>query len=127
MDMSRRKAIALVGGAAIAAAGGGTALFAATRSPGAALVPWESAGGYEDLRLHAFAHALPAPNPHNLQPWRLELTGTTGAILHRDPSKALPQTDPKDRQIQIGFGCFLEPARMAAAEPGGGDADRALA
>ena len=120
MDMSRRKAIALVGGAGIAATGGATALFAATRAPGRALEPWEDAGGHADLRMHAFAHALLAPNPHNLQPWLLELTGEDGALLHRDPARGLPQTDPMDRQIHIGFGCFLELARMAAAERGVG-------
>ncbi len=120
MNISRRRAIALVGGAGLAAAGGGTALFAATRTPERALAPWAAAGGHADLRLHAFSHALLAPNPHNLQPWLLELTGTDGAVLHRDPEKALPQTDPMDRQVHIGFGCFLELARMAAAERGTG-------
>ena len=125
MDLSRRKALALAGGAVVAAAGGSTLLFAATRTPDAALAPWGAASTYDDVRLHAFAHALLAPNPHNLQPWRIELTGTDGAVLRRDAGKGLPETDPLDRQIQIGFGCFLELARMAAAERGVGVTARA--
>jgi hypothetical protein len=38
--------------------------------------------------------------------------------LHADPGRLLPHTDPMNRQITIGLGCFLEIMRMAAAEDG---------
>jgi hypothetical protein len=39
-------------------------------------------------------------------------------VVLRDPARALPETDPFDRQITIGFGCFLEQLAIAAAEDG---------
>ena len=117
MKIARRKMLGLVGGGAVLAAAG-TGVFAATRRPSRALEPWEAAGTYEDPRLEALSYALLAPNPHNLQPWLLSLEGEDTAVLWRDPDKGLPQTDPHDRQIEIGLGCFLELARMAAAERG---------
>ena len=36
-------------------------------------------------------------------------------MIFCDLDRRLPQTDPFDRQILIGFGCFLEIARIAAA------------
>ena len=118
MTLSRRKAIALIGGGTVLAATTGATAFAMTRSPTAALAPWDAAGGYADVREHALSYALLAPNPHNLQPWMVSLEGKDRVAFWRDTSKGLPETDPMDRQIHIGFGCFLELARMAAAERG---------
>jgi hypothetical protein len=44
--------------------------------------------------------------------------GRDEAVITCDLGRRLPQTDPFDRQITIGFGCFLELARIAAAERG---------
>ena len=71
-----------------------------------------------DPRLDAFRHAILAPNPHNRQPWVIRLDGTDGATVFCDLDRRLRHTDPFDRQITIGFGCFLELARIAAAERG---------
>ncbi|MFO6465723.1 Acg family FMN-binding oxidoreductase [Jannaschia sp. KMU-145] len=117
-DLSRRKTIALIGGGTILAATGGLATFAATRTPHAALAPWDAAGNYADPRMRALSYALLAPNPHNRQPWEAELTGTDGIAIWRDPARDLPVTDPHGRQLTIGMGCFLELCRMAAAEEG---------
>ena len=118
MTLSRRRALALIGGGTVLAATTGATAFAITRTPTAALAPWDAAGRYADLRKHALSYGLLAPNPHNLQPWMVSLEGEDVVTVWRDPSKALPETDPMDRQIHIGFGCFLELARMAAAERG---------
>ena len=99
-------------------AAGGIGGFVATRSPNAALAPWEQAGNYDDIRLFALSYAILAPNPHNRQPWVAELTGDTGLVIWRDPSRNLPETDPFDRQLTIGMGCFLELLQIAAAERG---------
>ena len=80
--------------------------FLATRTPHAAQALWSMAGGYDDPRLNALSFGLLAPRPHNLQPWIIELEGTDAFILHHDASRRLPHTDPFDRQITIGLGCF---------------------
>ena len=118
MSMSRRKTLALLGGGVILAAGAGAATFASTRTPRAALAPWQAAGSYGDARLDALSHAILAPNPHNQQPWLVELVGEDAFVLHVDREKLLPQTDPFDRQITIGLGCFLEQMRIAASATG---------
>jgi hypothetical protein len=119
MVPSRRNVLYSVGGAAFGLVGAG-GLFAATRTPNRALRPWTeiATAAPSDVRLDAFRHAILAPNPHNRQPWRIKLVGPDQALISCDLDKRLPQTDPFDRQILIGFGCFLEIARIAAAERG---------
>jgi nitroreductase len=119
MGMSRRTFIKAVGGSGLALVGvGGT--FAATRTPNRALLPWEELDNAPpaDVRLDAFRHAILAPNPHNRQPWLIQLVGQDQAVIFCDLDRRLSQTDPFDRQILIGFGCFLEIARIAAAQRG---------
>ena len=100
------------GGTGLALVGAG-GVFAATRTPNRALLPWEQLDGAPpaDVRLDAFRHAILAPNPHNRQPWLIQLAGQDRAVIFCDLDRRLPQTDPFDRQILIGFGCFLEIAR----------------
>jgi len=68
--------------------------------------------------MHALSWALLAPNPHNRQPWMANLAEPGVVTLYADPDRLLPKTDPFNRQITIGLGCFLELLRMAAAENG---------
>ena len=117
MNLTRRKMIFLVGGGAVLAAGG-TFGYAATRSPQTAYLPWERAGSYDDPRKRALSWALLAPNPHNRQPWLADLSEDGVITLYADRDRLLPHTDPFNRQITIGLGCFLELLRMAAAEDG---------
>jgi hypothetical protein len=117
MALSRRQLLAGLGGGALIAVGGG-ALFAATRTPTAALAPWREAGLAADPRIRALEWAVLAPNPHNRQPWLVELTGDTGLTLYCDLDRRLPMTDPHDRQITIGLGAFLELLALAAADGG---------
>lgn len=117
MALSRR-AILVTGASAVVILGAGWAL---TRAPKAARAPWRKASeGLGDPRLDVLAYAILAPNPHNMQPWRMRLDGENSFTLFCDSNRLLPQTDPPNRQITIGFGCFLELARMAAAEKGYG-------
>jgi len=117
MSLSKRQTLKILGGgtifAAVAASG-----FLATRTPSRALAPWQDAGAYKDPRLRALSYAILAPSPHNLQPWLVELTGGSGFILHRDTTRALPHTDPYQRQLVIGLGCFLEQLAIAATMTG---------
>ncbi len=118
MDISRRKTLAILGGGFIAAAGIGAATFVTTRRPTKALLPWQNAGSYDDPRKNALSYAILAPNPHNLQPWIVDLTNDDTVVLYRDPDRSLPHTDPFSRQITIGLGCFLEQMKIAATQTG---------
>jgi hypothetical protein len=120
--LSRRRFIRIAGAtgaAGVLIAGGG--YWAATRGgmPDSAVAPWQAPGqDLDDPRLKAAAFAMLAPNPHNIQPWRLKLVGNDAVDLHVDLARLLPETDPPGRQILIGHGTFLELYRMAAAEMG---------
>lgn len=118
--MTTRRMVLQTGGAAIiVAALTGAGAFALTRTPRRALEPWGRAGeSFGDPRLDALAFAILAPNPHNMQPWRVALEGEDGLAVYCDTARLLPETDPPARQITIGFGCFLEMFRQAAAEKG---------
>lgn len=81
--------------------------------------PWREPGaGERDPRRWALAHAILAPNPHNRQPWLIELPGADEIVLHADPQRLLPATDPPNRQIVLGCGCFLELMDLAARQGG---------
>jgi hypothetical protein len=117
MTLSRRKTLALIGGGVIVAASAGAGV-AVTRTPRSALLPWELAGSYDEPRARALSWALLAPNPHNRQPWLADVSEANVVTLYADPGRLLPHTDPFNRQITIGLGCFLELMRIAAAEDG---------
>jgi len=114
MKSNRRKFLKILGGGTVlAAATAGT--FLSTRTPEKALAPWEMAGNYKDVRKWALSYALLAPNPHNRQPWQVDLSIADQVTIYRDRSKDLPHTDPFERQLTIGMGCFLELLSMAAS------------
>lgn len=118
MVFSRRMVIAGAGITTLALVGG-AGFWRVTRRPQTALQPWIlDAKPPADVRMDAFRHAILAPNPHNRQPWLIRLEGDDSAILSCDLARRLPNTDPYDRQITIGFGTFIELARIAAAERG---------
>ncbi len=119
MTPSRRKFLKIAGSSAvILAAGAGS--FAATRTPEDALTPWSQAGEGRSPIETALSYAILAPNPHNRQPWLVDLKSGTEAVLYCEPERRLPITDPLDRQITIGLGCFLEILKIAAAQGGYG-------
>ena len=119
MALTRRGFIKVVGAGSVIV-GASAYGFAATRTPRKALAPWGLAGGkaYTDPRMRALSYAILAPNPHNRQPWKVDLSTPGEAMLYCDLERLLPETDPPNRQITIGLGCFLELLRMAAAEEG---------
>ena len=132
---SRRSFIRLVGGGAVLAATG-TLAGCSGELPEAAVQPWRSPERETDTRRFMLAHALLAPNPHNLQPWIADLREAGRIHLNCDSERLLPETDPFGRQILIGCGAFLELAVIAAAQrgvsvkvelfPDGAPADQAL-
>ncbi len=118
MTQDRRRFIKIIGGGTIIAAGAGAGVFFSTRTPTKALAPWQQAGNFDEPRKRALSYAILAPNPHNRQPWIVDLSTKDQILLYVDPDRLLPQTDPFSRQITIGFGCMLELLRMAAAQDG---------
>ncbi len=116
--MPRRRFIAILGGGLIFAAGAGIAGFSLTRTPHQALAAWDEAGQYSEPRRFALSYAILAPNPHNLQPWQVDLSEPDVVTVLVDPARRLPETDPFDRQLTIGLGCFLELMRIAASQQG---------
>lgn len=118
MTVGRRMVMAGAGATTLALVGG-AGVWRVMKRPMTASRPWVlDAVPPADVRLDAFRHAILAPNPHNRQPWIIRLEGKGGATLSCDLAKRLPDTDPFDRQITIGFGTFIEIARIAAAERG---------
>jgi len=122
--MNRRNTLKILGGGLIfsAAVVGGTGAYVATRQPKTARLPWINAGKYTEIRHIALSYALLAANPHNRQPWIVELVGEDRLHLWKDKTRLLPATDPYGRQINIGLGCFLE-QMVLASKAHGYDAD----
>lgn len=116
MKISRRKSLGILGGGLIFAAAGAT--YSVTRKPSTATLAWERAGTYADPRKAALSYAILAPNPHNRQPWIVDLSQPDEVILFVDTDRLLPHTDPFSRQIVVGLGCFLELMELAAAQNG---------
>lgn len=116
--IQRRKFVRLFGGGVVAAAGA-AALGVWSLSPefpAEAVEAWHGPRGETDVRKRAIAYAVTAPNPHNRQPWQLDLREPDSITLYCDTDRLLPETDPFGRQILIGHGAFLELLVMALAE-----------
>lgn len=116
--MERRDFLKVVGGGVITAATSChiPAWASPTDDPAA---PWASADQQAgDLRRRALAYAILAPNPHNRQPWLVDLGTADVVTLYCDQTRLLPATDPFGRQILIGLGAFIETFAIAAAQAG---------
>lgn len=67
----------------------------------------------------AIAIATRAPSPHNTQPWKWRVQGST-VDLYADRSRTLTVSDPDGRELTIGCGAALEHLLLliaAAGEP----------
>jgi hypothetical protein len=116
-DMPSRRMVLGAAGSGLVLAGCGN-LFRAETLPDPRAAWAAPQDAHADPRLATFAEAILAPNPHNRQPWLIRLDGEDAATIFCDLARRLPMTDPFDRQIVIGFGCFLEQARIAASARG---------
>jgi Nitroreductase family len=116
---SRRRFLRVLGTSVVILAAGGVALTQCDPMPGEAIAAWKGpAPSVRDPRVRALSYALLAPNPHNRQPWIVDLREPGAIIFLCDRTRLLPETDPYSRQITIGCGAFLELLRMAAAAQG---------
>ena len=57
--------------------------------------------------------AILAPSGHNSQPWKFSIHGNT-IILAPEATRALPKSDPNERQLFLSLGCALENLLVAA-------------
>ncbi|MFE9324983.1 Acg family FMN-binding oxidoreductase [Nocardia sp. NPDC052278] len=65
----------------------------------------------------ALALAVRAPSVHNTQPWRWRI-GDRSVHLCLDPARALPSTDPDQRDMVLSCGAVLHHLRVAFAALG---------
>ena len=120
--MDRRHFIRVIGGGSIIAAtvvsqSGCSAL--SSGFPPAAVEAWQGPSAEDtDPRRRALAYAITAPNPHNLQPWLVDLREANAITVYTDRERVLPETDPLGRQILIGHGAFIELLAIALASQG---------
>jgi Nitroreductase family len=118
MLLSRRKFILIAGSTAVIVAAGKTAIDL-DQMPSTAIAAWAGPPSTEpDIRKRLLAYAILAPNPHNMQPWIVDLRQPGIIDLYCDRARLLPKTDPLSRQILIGHGAFLELLDLAASAAG---------
>lgn len=118
MGISRRNFILIAGSTAVIVAAGKAAIDL-DKMPSSAIAAWSDPAADEpDLRKRVLSYALLAPNPHNMQPWLVDLTHPDQIDLYCDRTRLLPKTDPFSRQILIGHGAFLELLDLAASAEG---------
>jgi hypothetical protein len=116
--MERRRFIHLIGGGLVASATTVSTVGCSSAYPDETVEAWRGPGIAlaQDPRRQALAYAILAPNPHNLQPWRVDLRDEGVITLYGDPQRLLKETDPFGRQILIGHGAFIELLVMALTQ-----------
>lgn len=77
--------------------------------------PWT--GGPSDQLRFCLRYAVLAPSSHNTQPWRFRVESGV-AMIFADRTRALPVTDPDDRELVISVGCALHHLLVASARFG---------
>jgi hypothetical protein len=116
--LSRRNFILLAGTTSVIVAAGSAAINL-DAMPSNAIAPWSKSKSTDsDIRKRVLSYAILAPNPHNIQPWLVDLRQPERIDLYCDRTRLLPQTDPFSRQILIGHGAFLELLDLAASVEG---------
>jgi len=116
-NAGRRKFIRTTAGGVIMAATAPTMLAGCSTIaavPGSAVREVD----FDDDRMCALSHAILAPNPHNLQPWLVDLSKDNKIVISIDPARVLPETDPDGSQIMIGTGAMIGLLELAAAHKG---------
>jgi len=120
INTGRRRFIRTVAGGVVMAASTSSIHGCTTMSgtPSSAIAAWRNLPTDGDVIRMALSHAILAPNPHNLQPWLVDLSTPNEMLVAIDPTRLLPETDPYGRQIMIGTGAMLALFQLAAATRG---------
>ncbi|PHQ71025.1 MAG: twin-arginine translocation pathway signal protein [Sneathiella sp.] len=116
--MNRRSFIRTIGGTGLVIAAAGVGLARCDQMPKSAVAGWDGPAESLGDREWMLSYAMLAPNPHNMQPWLVDLSTDDEITLFVDPERVLPETDPYGRQVLIGQGTFLELLDIAAREKG---------
>ena len=116
--MNRRHMLRIAGGGLIAAATVSSLTACDSSMPPEAIAAWNPPADSLDIRRGALAHALLAPNAHNLQSWLVDLDTQDTIVLRMDMTRLLPETDPLSRQLVISQGTFIEVLDLAARQRG---------
>ena len=91
--ITRRKVLKLIGGGVILSATGLAGCAVLEGPSQSARVAWRNASQEPEFRRRALSYALLAPNPHNRQPWLVELVGEDSLTLYCDLARLLPDND----------------------------------
>lgn len=117
--MQRRDFIKIIATGTVGAVLVPSLLTGCNTTPLRSMESWEGPStDQKDIRILVLSYAVLAANPHNKQPWIIELTSPTSMKLFVDQTRLLPETDPPARQIHIGQGTFLENLALAAKNYG---------
>jgi hypothetical protein len=120
--LSRRTALALVGGGTLVLVAGGGVWRAADQGVfstgvGPAYEPWGAWRSATPGPLNLVRVAILAANPHDSQPWLFHVAGTR-IDLYADTSRRIGMADPFLSELHIGLGCALENLLLAAPANG---------
>jgi len=119
-NASRRRFIHTMAGGMILAATGPSLVGCKSpaQAPESATEAWRVTESDDSLIRWGLSYAILAPNPHNMQPWLVDLSIPGEMLVFLDPTRLLPETDPFGRQIMIGTGAMLGLFELALATKG---------
>lgn len=89
----------------------GDSLYAKEDGPYSAWKEWNAPTDPAPVKL--IRSAVLASSPHNTQPWRFRVTGSS-VEMFLDPRRSVAGLDPFLREAHIGMGCALENLLLAA-------------
>lgn len=118
VSINRRRFIRTVAGGIIVAANLPTMTACSSTTVQDASAAWREDYSTDSIVLWGLSYAILAPNPHNLQPWLVDVSTPGQMLVSIDPERLLPETDPFSRQIMIGTGAMLGLFELAVATRG---------
>ena len=72
----------------------------------------------DDQSVAILRHASLAPSGHNSQPWYVKKKGRFEWVIGADPARRLPAVDPRNRELLLSIGAFVENLSLAAGAHG---------
>eukprot|EP00762_Andalucia_godoyi_P001398 ANDGO_04816.mRNA.1 hypothetical protein len=78
----------------------------------------ESAAKIDEDVADLLVYGSLAPSSHNVQPWKVRLTGRRSFVIQIDSSRVIPHTDPHNREMLHSIGAFLQSVVLAGRAKG---------